>query len=104
MKICSFNFASAMAIFPFILLNNKTLKQNKVLINHEKIHLRQQLELLIVFFYIWYFTEYFIHFIRFKNRRKAYMNISFEKEAYYFEKDLNYIEKRNFFSFLKFLN
>jgi len=39
---------AAMAIFPFILLHDKKMKENKVLINHERIHLRQQVELLVV--------------------------------------------------------
>ena len=36
---------AAIAIFPFILLAHHKYQENKVLINHEKIHLRQQLEL-----------------------------------------------------------
>ncbi|HLP50692.1 MAG TPA: hypothetical protein VK154_07380 [Chitinophagales bacterium] len=39
---------SAMAVYPFILVKRKELQNNAVLINHEKIHHRQQLELLIL--------------------------------------------------------
>jgi hypothetical protein len=31
---------------------------DKVFVNHEKIHLRQQLELLVLPFYVWYIIEF----------------------------------------------
>lgn len=91
-----------MAFYPFILLRNKKLKGDEVLINHEKIHLAQQKELLIVFFYIFYFLNYVINLLRFFNHNKAYRNIIFEKEAYTYEKDLLYLQKRKPMAFLKF--
>jgi hypothetical protein len=102
-KILSFDTASAMALFPVILVRHKHLKHNPVLINHEKIHLRQQLEMLIVPFYVWYLSEFLIKFIRYGNRTRAYKNISFEKEAYANENDLNYLQKRPFWHFVKYL-
>ena len=47
-----------LTLYPFILLKTKAMKQNIIVINHEKIHLRQQIELLIVFFYIIYISEW----------------------------------------------
>ena len=89
----------AVALFPFVLVNkNKNIDQQ--IINHEKIHLRQQVELLIVFFYIWYGIEYLIKLIKYKNSDIAYRNISFEKEAYKNEQELKYLNKRKFFSFI----
>ncbi|RFQ89624.1 hypothetical protein CRE09_29030, partial [Escherichia coli] len=35
---------TAMAVFPFIFLKKKKYQSNRYLLNHEKIHLRQQLE------------------------------------------------------------
>lgn len=90
------------SIFPFIILSDKKDRGDVVLINHEKIHIRQQIELLIVPFYIWYFFEFVFLSIKFKNWQKAYLNISFEKEAYKHEKDLNYLKKRTFWSFLNY--
>ena len=90
-------------IFPFIFLQKKTFKLNKVLINHEHIHLRQQLELGIVFFFIWYAIEYVYRLIIFKDKRKAYRMISFEREAYAFENDMEYVLERKWYSFLKFV-
>src|SRR5690606_36687650 len=93
----------AMAIFPFILVKDKNLRLNTTLINHERIHLRQQLELLILPFYIWYFIEYLIRLIQYKNVHQAYMNISFEREAYQNDVDLQFLQNRNLFNFLRFL-
>ncbi len=94
---------TGIALFPFIILRHKSLKENKVLINHEKIHLRQQLELLIVFFYFWYAIEFLVRLLQYKNKNRAYRNISFEREAYTNEKDLNYLKKRSLFGFLRFV-
>lgn len=90
-------------LFPFIFLFRKEDKQNKVLVNHEKIHIRQQLELLVLPFFIWYGVEFLVKLIQYKNRAEAYRNISFEREAYNKEKDLDYLKRRSFWSFLKFI-
>ena len=90
-----------LTLFPFIFLLRKEDKQNVVLINHEKIHIRQQLELLVVPFFIWYGIEFLVRLLQFKNWSRAYRNISFEREAYENEKDLDYLKKRSFCSFLK---
>ncbi|MBC3757883.1 hypothetical protein H7U19_05665 [Hyunsoonleella sp. SJ7] len=90
------------SIFPFIFLHRKELKFSATLINHEKIHLRQQLELLVLPFYIWYGIEFLIRLVQFKNWHRAYLNISFEREAYSNEKDLKYLKKRSFWRFLKY--
>ena len=45
-------------LWPFIILKNKELKKNVRVINHERIHLRQQRELAVVIFYIWYLINY----------------------------------------------
>jgi len=71
--------------------------------NHERIHLRQQLELLILPFYVWYFVEYLFRLVQFKDRKMAYRNISFEREAYENEKDLGYLKGRSFWRFLRYL-
>ena len=90
-------------IFPFVILTHAEDKENRVVINHERIHIRQQLELLVFPFYVWYFIEFFIRVIQFKNKNEAYRNISFEREAYKNEKDLEYLKSRSFWSFLKYL-
>lgn len=92
-----------LTFFPFVFMADKEDKLNEIFINHEKIHLRQQLELLIVPFFIWYLTEFFVRWIQFKDKYVAYKNISFECEAYSNEKDLDYIKSRSFWSFLNYI-
>lgn len=82
-----------LALIPFIFVR-EDLVHIKSLINHEKIHIRQQLELLVIPFYIWYVIEWIF---------KGYRNISFEREAYQNDKNLNYLQTRKPYSFLKYL-
>nr|WP_298394599.1 hypothetical protein [Flavobacterium sp.] len=91
-----------LTFYPFVFLADKDDKLNKTFINHEKIHIRQQLELLVLPFYLWYLTEYLFRLVQYRDRKKAYFNISFEREAYKNEKDLNYLKKRSFWMFLKY--
>ena len=93
---------NGITLFPFILLKKSEFKEDKIMINHEKIHLRQQIELLVIFFYFWYVIEYYYWYIKLKNKHLAYRNISFEREAYAMEEDLNYLETRKFWSFWKY--
>lgn len=87
---------AGMAFFPFIIINENIIHDGMdELINHERIHLRQQLELLILPFYIWYLIAYY---------RKGYMNVSFEKEAYANDKNLDYLKTRKPFAFLKYVS
>ncbi|CAD0002004.1 MULTISPECIES: hypothetical protein [Flavobacterium] len=92
-----------MAVFPFILVKYYKDQVNVIFLNHEKIHLRQQIEMLILPFFIWYILEFFIRSIQYKNRDLAYRNISFEREAYENETNLTYLKKRSFFQFLKYI-
>jgi hypothetical protein len=92
----------AFTIYPFIFIKNKEDNINKTLINHEKIHLKQQLELLIIFFFIVYFLEFIWYYVRFKSFMKAYRSISFEQEAYQNESNQNYLNSRKPYTFLKY--
>jgi hypothetical protein len=92
-----------LTVFPFVLIKYRFDKGNKILVNHEKIHIRQQMELLVLPFFLWYFVEYAVRLLQYKNADLAYRNISFEREAYANEINLDYLETRTFFSFLKYL-
>ncbi|TVZ28587.1 hypothetical protein JM83_3722 [Gillisia sp. Hel_I_86] len=94
---------NGVSLWPFVILKNKSFKNNPVFLNHEKIHLKQQAEMILVFFYLWYGIEFVIRLLQYKNRFLAYRNISFEKEAYINELNMNYIRSRGFWSFLKYL-
>lgn len=92
-----------MAVFPFILIKYDFDKSNEVFVNHEKIHLRQQLELLVIPFFAWYVLEYLIRLVQYQNMDLAYRNISFEREAYAKETELDYLKNRSFFQFLNYI-
>lgn len=83
----------AMALWPFILVKEKRYLEDQIIMNHEKIHLVQQKELLIFPFYIIYFCEYIFYRI-YNNHHHAYLKISFEKEAFTHENDLSYLKNR----------
>jgi len=92
----------AMTIGPFIFARPNA-KLNDVDINHEAIHWQQEKEMLIIFFLIWYILEFLIRWIYYFNFTRAYKNISFEVEAYDNENNLNYIQSRKKYSWLKCL-
>lgn len=92
-----------LTVFPFVFVKNEAEKLNEAFLNHEKIHIRQQLELLIVPFFIWYGAEFLIRFMQLKDKKRAYLAVSFEKEAYENEKDFDYLQHKSVLSFLKYL-
>ncbi len=94
---------SAITLFPVIILRKPESLHDKILINHEKIHLRQQLELLIIFFYLWYVIEYYFWYFRLKDSFLAYKYISFEREAFAMEDDPDYLISRKLWSFWKYV-
>ena len=93
---------SAMALYPFILVKREEMKQDSVLINHERIHHRQQLELLIVPFYVLYGINYLYNLMRYRNHYKAYHQIVFEREAFAMDKDTGYLKHRKLWAFTGF--
>lgn len=84
---------NGLAILPIIFVRSAELKSDPVLINHERIHIRQQLELLFFGFILWYYIAMF---------RKGYRGISFEKEAYANQANMNYLKTRRWFNFLNY--
>ncbi|MCC9041750.1 hypothetical protein LNQ81_03415 [Myroides sp. M-43] len=88
-------------LYPFIFLKSKDSKNNLYLVNHERIHLHQQAELLIVFFYLWYLMSFFYYYLRLRSVKLAYKEVIFEREAYQNEHNLEYLKTRKFFSFLR---
>ena len=90
--------ADAMALYPFILIQKETSKHDENLLRHEQIHLLQQIEMLIVPFYIWYILNYVINRFKYKAHTKAYQLIIFEREAYAQEHNDVYISQRKFWA------
>ena len=93
-------------LFPFIFVkdtyyNSLTEEKKKTLLNHETIHFHQQKELFIIGFYLWYLIEWLIKLFKYKG--ESYNNISFEREAYKNENNLEYLKTRKLYGFLKYL-
>lgn len=65
-------------------------------INHEAIHSAQMRELLYLPFYIIYFIEWIWRLLQGKGN--AYRALSFEREAYDHEDDLEYLRRRGRFA------
>lgn len=95
---------AAQSIFIFIVLREKELKESSRLINHEKIHFKQQLELLFVGQWILYLVFYFSNLIKYRDHHKAYMLIPFEKEAYENDGNMDYLKQRKAFAWWKYLH
>jgi len=116
----------AMCLWPFIFVrNNAANHYNTVANNHEHIHAEQQKEMLLVgivlaaigyvfvglwallfvpLFFWWYGIEYLYRLCQYRDTKKAYRNISTEREAYANEKDLIYLTNRRRFAWTKYLH
>lgn len=119
----TFNNVIAITLAPFGIYIKDIYLNNKSIVNHEMIHWKQQMEMLIIFFYLCYIIEFiirliinfFVWIVMIKNnsentydsfselRRYVYMSISFEKEAYKNENNLDYLTYRKLYSWIKYL-
>lgn len=93
----------AINLFGIIFARKGETTLDERVLNHEAIHTRQMLELLVIGFYLWYLTEWIILLIRYRNSFKAYRRIGFEKEAYENEGDFQYLKQRKRYAFKKYL-
>jgi len=75
-----------------------------ITINHEKIHIEQQRELLVIFFYVLYVWYWLIAKVKGMTNDEAYMNIPFEQEAYEKMYDENYLIKRARHAWRQYIN
>ena len=82
----------AITIWPFIICRQKMKPE---ILNHEKIHIKQQAELLLIGFYILYAAWWLYNRLWLRmSSHEAYMYIPFEVEAYENEDNLEYLENR----------
>lgn len=100
LKLVLFENVIGVALCPFGIFVKDINKISNKTINHENIHWQQQLEMLIIFFYLFYIVEWFIKTC-FMN--DAYINLSFEREAYNNDKNMNYLTTRKPYSWLKYI-
>jgi hypothetical protein len=94
-------WVGGITIFPFIFLKDNQ-RDNKIIQNHERIHIWQQAECLLILFPIIYFGNYgWLRLIKKMDHMTAYKNICFEKEAYSNQKDLTYIKNRSLWAWMR---
>ena len=104
-----------MTLWPFLFIK-KGAKIKDTDINHECIHLRQQTELFVFLFYVLYILFFVIEMVRCafdknrmqtikgKNRniyQRAYRGVLFEREAYWFQDDPEYLKHRKLFAWAR---
>jgi hypothetical protein len=117
-KVIPFGGFKAMAAWPFIFLR-RDKEFTEVDIRHESIHGRQQVEMLLVLFYVAYLICWLIELVRCARdkdrgqiadshyKRRKYLHrvehsIIFEREAYAEERSTNYVHKRRFWAWIKY--
>ena len=89
----------AITLFPFIISKEE---MDETTLNHEKIHIEQQKELLVIFFYLLYAFYFVENYLFYKDIHMAYRMIPFEREAYEHDGDPNYLSTRKRFRWLHF--
>ncbi len=95
--------ARAVTVFPFIFVRS-TEDAIPWVINHERIHIRQQLELLLVGALLLQIIEIvYSMLVRKLTWYEAYLWSSIEQEAYRNQNNLDYLKHRKIFSQLKYL-
>jgi len=116
-KYIPFPGYKAINLFGVLFVKNNA-KIDGVTLNHEAIHSRQFVELMVLFavatvfirwwlpvfapfaFYVWYIVEWLIRLLK---KGNAYRNISFEREAYANQGDASYLNGRYWFNFLRYI-
>jgi len=92
---------NATTLAPFGIYVDEQDMNDEKLINHETIHWYQQLEMLIIFFYPWYFIEWGIKAIT--PPPGAYKDVGFERESYDNDDNLDYLKTRKPYAWFKYM-
>ena len=106
-RIGLFMKIGGITLWPFIILREiydaspPWRRKAARIINHESIHIKQQEEMLIIPFYLWYIIEWAIKVPIYFSFQKAYHNISFEREAYDNDDNLSYLSDRKHYAWIK---
>ncbi|WKZ31127.1 MAG: hypothetical protein QY318_04815 [Candidatus Dojkabacteria bacterium] len=92
------------AFYPFLYLRFPDHPNNPTWINHEKIHFRQQLELLFIFYFIFIAAErIYYRYFRKLSPLDSYLASAFEQECYINQSDTLYLSRRRPYAFLKYM-
>ena len=98
-SILPFRGFSAINLLGILFVHHGVYLSNEMM-NHERIHTAQQREMLFVFFYLAYLMEWLV---RLPMPGNAYRNISFEREAYANQRDLNYLKSRRLYAWRNYM-
>lgn len=123
-NIIPFKGFKAITIYPFVFVR-KSASFSDDDERHESIHGTQQKEMLVIgvvltvvlwvvgfgwwsllalpVFFWWYLIEWLVRIVQYRDAHKAYRNISFEREAYAWEKNKYYLTLRTCFAWLNYL-
>jgi len=93
----------AINLFGIVFVRKGYGRLDRADMNHEYIHTLQQREMLFLPFYIWYVLEWGVKLIKYRDFYRAYRNISFEREAYACQYDLQYKQHRKFYAWTRYL-
>jgi hypothetical protein len=95
--------AMAITLYPFIFVRADT-RNNEELIRHETVHIRQQLELLIVGSWLLYLYEYaYARLIKRLDARQAYYYTALEQEAHRNAMNEHYLLERKPYAVLNYV-
>jgi len=78
-------------------------EMSKTTRRHETIHYQQQLELLFIGQWVLYGLFYLVGLVRYRDGKKAYREIPFEREAYSNERKFTYLEKRKRYAWVSYI-
>ena len=90
----------AITIYPFIFIRDEG---NERTLNHERIHLKQQAELLLIPFYLLYVGFWLFNLLKYRDSQKAYFEIPFEREAYQNDSNWVYTLNRKKFAWVNYI-
>ena len=96
-----FGHYSGLSWFIFIWIN-RSVEDREQLMNHEKIHFRQQVELLFIIHWILYAWYYLFFRLQGHGHHHAYLNNPFEREAYENEHNTEYLVNRPRFAWRRY--
>jgi hypothetical protein len=123
-RLIPFKGFLAMTVWPLMFVRSDARELTDTDVNHESIHARQQIEMMVtafaiativfffggawwtlltcpVWYFLWYGVEYIIRCIAYAgDTRKAYRNILFEQEAFAHQDEEDYLDKRKPFAWL----
>ncbi len=90
---------TAITLWPFIISREE---MSEDVLRHETIHIAQQKELFVLFFYLLYGWDYLKGVLKYKNKQEAYFKIRFEQEAYEHMFEEEYLQDRQKYAWKKY--